>query len=252
MFSIKKPNSNPILNLILAVFLINISFSQNETLEVDYGSVLLDEMDDYGSFNFFDGKLITNGIKSVYSITIKDTIVDSENFGYIDSSEFKFSKSYYKSSLKDQVIYYREKRGLERPKLIKDKYNIDWKLLDEYQSVLGFHCQKATCEFRGRSYEAFFTSELPYNDGPYKFDGLPGLVLKVRSLDGALEIKAKMITNVEGNVPNNPYDGLEHTISFDDYKKLYKKYFNNMTGYRADIDSEIFVPNRYIEFLIDD
>lgn len=252
MFSIKESKRNQILSFILIIFFANVSFSQSETLEVDYSSVLLDEIDDYGSFNFFDGKLITNGIKSVYSITIKDTIVDTEYFGYIDSSEFKFSNSFYKSSLKDQVIYYREKRGLERPQIIKDNYKIDWKLLDEYQSVLGFNCQKATCEFRGRSYEAFFTSEIPYNDGPYKFDGLPGLVLKVRSLDGALEIKAKMITNVEEDVPNNPYNGLEHTISFNDYKKLYKKYFNYMTGYKADIDSEIFVPNRYIEFLIDE
>ncbi|WP_431133469.1 GLPGLI family protein [Psychroserpens mesophilus] len=252
MFSIKKLNSNPILNFILIVLLINTSFSQNETLEVDYSSVLLDEIDDYGSFNFFDGKLITNGVKSVYSITIKDTIVDTEYFGYIDSSKFKFKNSFYKDPLRNQVIYYREKRGLERPKLIKDNYTIDWKLVDEYTSVLGFRCQKATCNFRGRSYEAFFTSELPYNDGPYKFDGLPGLILKVKSLDGALEIKATLVTNVEEDVPNNPYDGLEHTISFEDYKKLYKKYFNNMTGYRVDMDSEIFVPNRYIEFLIDE
>jgi len=252
MFSIKKANSNQVLSLVLIIFLVSTSFSQNETLEVDYSSVLLDEKDDYGSFSFFDGKLITNGIKSMYSITLKDTIVDTKNFGYIDNSEFKFSKSYYKEPLRNQVIYYREKRGLERPKLIKDNYNIDWKVVDEYTSVLGYHCQKAICEFRGRSYEAFFTSKIPYNDGPYKFDGLPGLVLKVRSLDGALEIKAKMITNVEEDVPSNPYEGLEHTINFEDYKKLFKKYFNNMTGYRADIDSEIFVPNRYIEFLIDE
>lgn len=252
MFSIKKSSRHQILSFILVILGVNISFAQNETLEVDYSSVLLDEKDDYGSFNFFDGKLITNGIKSVYSITIKDTIVDTEMFGYIDSSEFKFSNSYYKDALRDQVVYYREKRGLQRPKLIKDNYSIDWKVVDEYDYVLGYRCQKATCEFRGRSYEAFFTSEIPYNDGPYKFDGLPGLVLKVKSLDGALEIKAKMITNVEEDVPNNPYDGLEHTISFNDYKKLYTKYFNNITGYRADMDSEIFVPNRYIEVLVDE
>ncbi len=251
MFSIKKSNSNQILNFILIVFIINMSFSQSQTLEVDYNSILLDENDDYGSCNFFDGKLITNGIKSVYTISVKDTIADTEYFGLIDNTNFKFSKSHYKN-LKHHVIYYKEKKGLEKPKLIKDQYNIKWEVKDEYTSVLGFRCQKAVCEFRGRSLEAFFTSEIPYNDGPYKFDGLPGLILKVKSLDGALEIKAKMITNVEEDVPNNPYDGLEHTISFDDYKKLYKKYFNNMTGYRADLDSEIFVPNRYIEFLIDE
>jgi GLPGLI family protein len=150
------------------------------------------------------------------------------------------------------VIYYREQKGLERPKLIKDQYAINWTLTDDYSYVLGYRCQKATCKFRGRSFEAFFTSEIPYNDGPYKFDGLPGLILKVKSVDGALEIKAQMITNVEEDVPNNPYAGLEHTTSFEEYKKLYKKYFNNMTGYKSDMDAELFVPNRYIEYLIDE
>jgi GLPGLI family protein len=252
MFSIKKIKKDQVLSFIIVIFCVSISLSQNETLEVDYSSVLLDERDDYGSCNFFDGKLITNGVKSVYIESTKDTIADTEYFGHIDTSTFNFSKSYYKDPLRNQVIYYREQKGLERPKLIKDQYAINWTLTDDYSYVLGYRCQKATCKFRGRSFEAFFTSEIPYNDGPYKFDGLPGLILKVKSVDGALEIKAQMITNIEEDVPNNPYAGLEHTTSFEEYKKLYKKYFNNMTGYKSDMDAELFVPNRYIEYLIDE
>lgn len=254
MFSIKISYCNHTLSVLLLFFVSHFTLSQNETLEIDYSSVLLDEKDDYGSCSFFNGKLTTNGVKSVYTITLKDTIVNSERFGLIDNSEFKFSgfsKSYYKDPIK-QIVYYREKRGMERPKLIKDNYKFEWEIVNEYINVLGSVCQKAVCEFRGRTIEAYFTPEIQYNDGPYKFDGLPGLVLLVRSSDGAFEIKATMITSIEEGVPVNPYDGLEHTISFKDYKKLYKKYFDNMTGYRADLDYEIYVPNRYLEVLVDE
>ena len=54
-----------------------------------------------------------------------------------------------------------------------------WTLKDEQQSIHGNHCQKATCHWRGRDYEAWFTSEIPIQRGPWKFGGLPGLIVKL-------------------------------------------------------------------------
>jgi GLPGLI family protein len=45
--------------------------------------------------------------------------------------------------------------------------------------VCGYKSQKATCNFGGRSWVAWFAPELPYSDGPYKFNGLPGLIVKI-------------------------------------------------------------------------
>ena len=55
-----------------------------------------------------------------------------------------------------------------------------WELIDEFSEILGYKVQKATTRYGGRDWIAWFSSELPYNDGPYKFCGLPGLILKLQ------------------------------------------------------------------------
>ncbi len=54
-----------------------------------------------------------------------------------------------------------------------------WTLKDEQQNIHGYRCQKATCHWRGRDYVAWFTSEIPIQRGPWKFGGLPGLIVKL-------------------------------------------------------------------------
>jgi GLPGLI family protein len=54
-----------------------------------------------------------------------------------------------------------------------------WELTDELLTIQGYSCQKATCHWRGRDYEAWFTSEIPIRRGPWKFGGLPGLIVKI-------------------------------------------------------------------------
>lgn len=54
-----------------------------------------------------------------------------------------------------------------------------WEYTEDTTTVSGFFTQKAVCRYGGRDWEAWFAPELPYNDGPYKFCGLPGLIIKV-------------------------------------------------------------------------
>jgi GLPGLI family protein len=57
---------------------------------------------------------------------------------------------------------------------------IDWMLQPETKEVIGYSCNRATCTFRGRNYEAWYTNEIPSSSGPWKFRGLPGLILSVK------------------------------------------------------------------------
>ncbi len=54
-----------------------------------------------------------------------------------------------------------------------------WKILPEKEKIGEFNAQKAVCDFAGRQWTAWFTTDLPIQDGPYKFYGLPGLIVKV-------------------------------------------------------------------------
>ncbi|OYT16682.1 MAG: hypothetical protein B7C24_06530 [Bacteroidetes bacterium 4572_77] len=54
-----------------------------------------------------------------------------------------------------------------------------WQLTTDTATILDYKAQKAVCDYGGRSWVAWFCSEIPYSDGPYKFNGLPGLIIKI-------------------------------------------------------------------------
>ena len=68
-----------------------------------------------------------------------------------------------------------------------------WTISSETDTILGLKCQKAVTEYGGRKYFAWFTSEIPISDGPYTFQGLPGLILQVVDQDLWYEFKVNSL-----------------------------------------------------------
>ncbi|MDR2148289.1 MAG: GLPGLI family protein [Tannerella sp.] len=97
----------------------------------------------------------------------------TNNFPYRRTPEFIY-KNYPagKITVTDNV-------QLDYFKYTEDYQPQEWQFTDSVMEILGYPCQQATCMFRGRTYYAWFTAEIPLSDGPWKFTGLPGLILKV-------------------------------------------------------------------------
>jgi GLPGLI family protein len=108
----------------------------------------------------------------------------------------------------------------------KDSLNIfDWEIKEDTKTILGYNCQLAVTAFRGRSYEAWFTSQLP-NGGPWKFGDLPGMILAVKAVDDyvsweAVGIRIKNVVS-DFQIPENPFQ-LDKSLLWSEFKALYKE-----------------------------
>ena len=59
----------------------------------------------------------------------------------------------------------------------------DWTILEDTMTILDYPCQKAICSWRGRDWVAWFAPDIPINEGPFKFYGLPGLIMKLEDTE---------------------------------------------------------------------
>ncbi|WP_344831466.1 GLPGLI family protein [Chryseobacterium ginsenosidimutans] len=56
---------------------------------------------------------------------------------------------------------------------------IIWNISKETKDIQHYTLQKATARFGGRDWIAWFNKDIPFNEGPFKFSGLPGLIFEI-------------------------------------------------------------------------
>jgi GLPGLI family protein len=70
---------------------------------------------------------------------------------------------------------------------------IEWKIENKFKKIGKYKCQKAVSDFRGRTYIAWFTEEIPLPYGPWKLFGLPGLILEAEDSEKMFKAEFKSI-----------------------------------------------------------
>ncbi len=65
----------------------------------------------------------------------------------------------------------------------------DWKITGEQGKYQNFTIQKATTNWGGRKWTAWFTTDIPFPEGPHKFHGLPGMIMELRDDKGNYRFK---------------------------------------------------------------
>ncbi|SMC49288.1 GLPGLI family protein [Moheibacter sediminis] len=117
---------------------------------------------------------------------------------------------YYNEYLKDiDTIYY----------VYDSMPKLNWELISGTDTISGFACKKAKVKFRGSNLTAYYTPDIPISSGPWKFNGLPGLILKVSS-DDYKEIywQATKVVYPYKKKTDYTFDKYKYTISLKEFK----------------------------------
>lgn len=249
-------------SFLLPFILVNLIYSQevkNSTLEVKYThSVNLENSPGVIELNAF---LTSNEKVSIYELDFANeaNFIDEEDYSEGNDRESKTlirirskSNPVFFKVLDDKTINYIQRISM-KPFLIEDSYTVfKWNIKDDYKNILGYKCQKAILNFRGRNYEAYFTLEIPFNAGPWKFSGLPVTILEIREENDVLNIIAnKVVISNKKTAIDDPFSEQE-SISWDEYIKEYKKKFDELNSYVGPEGTRVRIPKKNIEVYIEE
>jgi GLPGLI family protein len=104
---------------------------------------------------------------------------------------------------------------------------IQWKIFPETKNIGSYNCQKALGICKGREYIAWFCADIPYNAGPWKLQGLPGLILE--AVDSKNHVSFKF-NRIETNAVSKDFiDPLPSFIKVKeiDFEKMRQAYYEN-------------------------
>lgn len=115
---------------------------------------------------------------------------------------------------------------------------MQWEILPDSKVVLGYSCRKATCVYKGRKWNAWFTTEIPYSEGPWKFCGLPGLILQVEDERGWFSFICEAISNSKEDIlimEERHYQ----SSTFKETNDFVKLYYQDLAAYMGKVFPEV-------------
>lgn len=119
---------------------------------------------------------------------------------------------------------------------------LNWQIInDGSEEILGYKVQKAETNYDGKKYYAWFSTEMPINNGPFVFNGLPGLILKIQNEDSSYVITAKGIKN-----ESNLFPELEKGKKVIETKK--ENFYKTLEGTMLEIQNN-FADSQSVELI---
>lgn len=133
---------------------------------------------------------------------------------------------------------------------LSSKNTQNWKLSDEKKNVKDLTLQKATTTWGGRNWTAWFSTDIPFQEGPYKFHGLPGMITELYDDKNNYRfelVKTQKITSARRNIYIDYM--IENSVAVDDkkYRDSKIKYYDSPVNYlrnamgKTQSDSEFYL-----------
>lgn len=184
----------------------------------------------YGQEKFMSDSIMLNSIieqqkrtPGTYSVSGKSL---DWNIAYVIKKKYPDYETFWDTAIERENL------------LVEEDRKPNWIISNETKIIEKYHCQKATLDYGGRKWTAWFTKEIPIPEGPYKFYGLPGLIVKMEDRSGTHQFLLK--GNKKLSKKDNTWDYIEGLgtqaygssvnklkINGKQYTKLYQEYQND-------------------------
>jgi GLPGLI family protein len=205
---ILKSGSKVFIFSFLAFFLVTMRLQGQGAIAVEY------VLNNYQGRGFL---VITDSV-SYWRATYDTTVPKEDKIEIIQSEAAMFVVK----KMKENFIYTTQMSIFRVNYVIDSLHNMKWEFAKGTREILGYSCKSAKTTFRGRNYVAYYTEKIPVSNGPWKFGGLPGLILFVHSDDGEFIFSAKgVISNFKEKI--KPIDIDTHKfIPMREFEVLFK------------------------------
>ena len=157
--------------------------------------------------------------RDINKITEQEDNDISNQYGFMGASPYIIlihnrtkKLSYYDRVFTDHYVY-------------TDSAPIAWQLSTGGLIVCGHYCHKATAHFRGREWTAYYAPDIPVGRGPWKFGGLPGLILRIEDSTGDQRFTAISLHTAHSDI----YMEKDR----DDFKTTRERFNKQLKDYRS-------------------
>lgn len=158
---------------------------------------------------------------------LRDSIMQA----MIDKGDYNYSRAGRSGAL-GIVVYqnYPEGKTLTLDGVNNDNYRMEearetpeWEIVsDSTATILGYSCTLARTTFKGRTWLAYYTEDIPLDNGPWKLCGLPGLILKAEDTTHQFIFEAIGLEQPKGSAP------ITYNAAYDQYEKVTAKQLNDI------------------------
>lgn len=226
-------------NLLLTIFTFTniLLFSQNQRFSYEYKFVKDSTARDKSETELMYLDISKNGSKfySRDKVLADSLMKEIDRKGSNDFQGIKFGSVQHvvEKTYPDFKILFFNRIDMDEYK-VADERKFDWKILPDKEKIGEFQTQKATTQFAGRKWIAWFTTDIPFQDGPYKFNGLPGLIVKIEDKTNSHSFVLKGVKNLKPDefwISENDHQRYQPLIILNQekYKKQFIDYRNNPT-----------------------
>lgn len=176
-------------------------------------------------YNSYTNSQQSNYIQKIFSTII---LCDTLSLYYINQPEIvKSNKSPFPVIIKNKRQNFILLHGIMPPQYSLGSYFYDtlfsmkWNITGKFELINKKKCLEAITDFRGRRWIAYFDPDIPFSEGPMKFGGLPGLIIRLYDENNIFKWELHSIEKIKNTIS---VPSIEIVGDFDTYKIIYQKW----------------------------